>query len=542
MSNYDTVDVDTSSILHDDELAQSYQQRLAGQSGAELGCFPPDSKAVRADSITQKRYGDVSTQSTRIERSSPHEFLQSSAGRYYDSVEVENEALENIVANCEKKDFIQSRRLPGWVWLTIAVIFGVNQSRTPKAYVGTVLFALTSILAFIFTFFGMWYTAYDILSDNTGTTIHIGFVTLFIGFCWCCMGMYSYRLTGKLLTNKYFATSVRIHSRTVFKVPASALLIVTGLGFTGLNIYRSYNSVYVEDHCSAIGVYRIICHLMFVSRSAFSVVGAVWNLFVGCILLSVTRTHTIGIRRFKRDLEDDAQLYELYWRERLRASDVGEYNVETMSIMNNRDWVTWDDENGDDFATELKASPTPDIDKDDVFTQTEDPSSALKTRTTEHRKKQLSCGSLPDRPPIMTSDEILLCYWKISNRMRITSKCLQRWLASWIAFVVLWLGDYVIYWLTHKPNLSEIIEFTVPVLILLIISSAYAEANGEGQNMIRCICPTKERYGLLRFLYDQPLQMQTFGMSISYSAILTVILAFAVAFASRLILDEVSKT
>ena len=69
--------------------------------------------------------------------------------------------------------------------------------------------------------------------------------------------------------------------------------------------------------------------------------------------------------------------------------------------------------------------------------------------------------------------------------MRITSKCLQRWLASWIALVVLWLGDYVIYWLTHKPDLSEIIEFILPVLILLIISSAYAEANGEGQNMIR---------------------------------------------------------
>ena len=34
---------------------------------------------------------------------------------------------------------------------------------------------------------------------------------------------------------------------------------------------------------------------------------------------------------------------------------------------------------------------------------------------------------------------------------------------------------------------------------------------------------------------------QVFNMSISYSAILTVILAFSVAFASRLILDEVTK-
>ena len=180
------------------------------------------------------------------------------------------------------------------MWLTIALVLGVNESKTRKAVVGTLLFILTTVFAFIYTFFGVWYTSYDILSDKTGTTVHIGFVTLFIGFCWCCMGIYSYRLAGKLLTNKYISASVRIHSRTLFKVPAAALLILLGLGFTSLNIYRSYESVYVEDHCSTIGVYRVICHLMFVSRSAFSVIGAIWNLFVGCILLSVTRTHTIG--------------------------------------------------------------------------------------------------------------------------------------------------------------------------------------------------------------------------------------------------------
>ena len=43
-----------------------------------------------------------------------------------------------------------------------------------------------------------------------------------------------------------------------------------------------------------------------------------------------------GIRRFKRDLEDDAQLYELYWREKLRMSRAGEFNAETVSIMNSR--------------------------------------------------------------------------------------------------------------------------------------------------------------------------------------------------------------
>ena len=69
--------------------------------------------------------------------------------------------------------------------------------------------------------------------------------------------------------------------------------------------------------------------------------------------------------------------------------------------------------------------------------------------------------------------------------MRITSKCLQRWLASWIAFVAVWCADYVIYWLSHSPNILEIMEFIAPMLLLLVLCSAYAEANSEGQSMIR---------------------------------------------------------
>ena len=37
-------------------------------------------------------------------------------------------------------------------------------------------------------------------------------------------------------------------------------------------------------------------------------------------------------------------------------------------------------------------------------------------------QKQLSSGDLPDEPPIMTSDEILLCYWKISVSKDVHAK------------------------------------------------------------------------------------------------------------------------
>ena len=73
----------------------------------------------------------------------------------------------------------------------------------------------------------------------------------------------------------------------------------------------------------------------------------------------------------------------------------------------------------------------------------------------------------------------------LQNRMRLTSQCLQRWLASWMAFVVIWCADYVIYWLSHPPNILGIMEFLSPLVLLLLLCSAYAEANGEGQRMIR---------------------------------------------------------
>ncbi|KAJ8321625.1 hypothetical protein KUTeg_000096 [Tegillarca granosa] len=130
------------------------------------------------------------------------------------------------------------------------------------------------------------------------------------------------------------------------------------------------------------------------------------------------------------------------------------------------------------------------------------------------------------------------------NRMRITSKHLQRWLASWIAFIFIWCVDYVIVWINKTASVTDIFQFVLPVLLLMIVTSAFAEANGEGQRMIRsdcrmCICPTKDRLTILFFLNQQPLQMKVFNTGITYNAILGVILAFSVAFVSRIILDEV---
>ena len=82
--------------------------------------------------------------------------------------------------------------------------------------------------------FGILFTIFDISSKNTKTTAHIGFISLLIGFGWLSLGIYSFRLAGRLFGNPDFAASIRTHSRTLFKISSAALLVICGVGFTGL--------------------------------------------------------------------------------------------------------------------------------------------------------------------------------------------------------------------------------------------------------------------------------------------------------------------
>lgn len=71
----------------------------------------------------------------------------------------------------------------------------------------------------------------------------------------------------------------------------------------------------------------------------------------------------------------------------------------------------------------------------------------------------------------------------LQNDKRDQIKYLQRWLASWIAFVVIWDSCFIIYWTKHNASLLGIVEFMVPLFLLLLVSSAYAEVNAEGQRL-----------------------------------------------------------
>ena len=71
------------------------------------------------------------------------------------------------------------------------------------------------------------------------------------------------------------------------------------------------------------------------------------------------------------------------------------------------------------------------------------------------------------------------------RRLCVTSRYLQRWLASWITFVFIWDGYFIIYWTNHQASLVGILQFVMPLLLLLLVCSAYAEVNAEGQRLLK---------------------------------------------------------
>lgn len=557
------MEIDTSSLVHEDELDDRFQL-----SKGELRNVVEDrsrSSSYRQSSPETDRlrtHTNESRTSYNTYRPTIRTLHVANTPHFYDSTEGEGEAEKS---HSTKRNIKQSKRLPGWIWRIVTSVLGINQS---KKWLATIFYVITLFSALAFTFLGVLFVVYDVASKNSDTTIHIGFISLLIGFGWLCLGIYSFRLAGRLFGDEDFAASIRSHSRTLFKVSSAVLLIISGCCFTGLNLYCAFDT-YAGTHCHVVGLHHLVCNSMYISRAVFSILSTFWNLMVGCMLLSVCRTHTIGIRRFVRDLELDGKKYDEYWKKKLQNSKRGEYQRETSSILDNRGWFILQESDinphNDAHASEqeqpvnlisrqgskMELQPSEDAVLMTDSTETPPQAPAMNIAASINQTQDDSASNLADtssideqedEPPIMTEDEILLCYWKISSRMRFTSLCLQRWLASWIAFVGIWVSDYVIYWLSHSPGVLDILQFVAPMLLIVVLCSAYAEANGEGQLMIHCICPTKDRYGLLNFLHRQPLQMQVFSLSVSYNAMLTVILAFAVAFSSRLILDEVMKT
>lgn len=492
----------------------------------------------------------------------------------------------------------QSRQLPHWLWFIIAKCLGIPLHPSNKPIIGLILHILTFASALTFAVSHMWFVIFDILSPNTPIDIANGTVSIFLIVLWGSFGFYAKNLSGRLFRHPQFLRDIRMHSRTIFKINAAILFFLLGAIFIGTNDYEGYHS-FLNETCEKVELYPIVCKLQFLSRVIFSVFALIWHSLVSFVMISVCRTHTIGIRRFIRELEYDAAMNEHYiaqtnmdaplkyedicqetsWLDGDNTDDEMLSNEEPFSILTHRRYLKsrrrntcppvlnsisssnpreGERTNNLETVNEISILTSPiyqpetysshknNADQDAKDQNYQKPSQSERTfiPISEMNKATSVIENSDDcmlTPHTMSVTEILHNYWKIYCRLRLSSAALQRWFVSLISLVILWCGTYLVYWLKNPASASDILQFIVPLIILILLSSALAEVNMEGQRMAKCICPTEERLRLLQFLNQSPLVMPMYGFPMTHGTIITVIFAILVGFTTRIIITEMTK-
>jgi len=298
------------------------------------------------------------------------------------------------------------------------------------------------------------------------------------------------------------------------------------------------------------------------------------------VLVSVARTQTIQIRKFLRELEHDALLLD----QKLNASYGKLGGKAIKDDLKNLVWCD-DDQIGDVFKDDTPANQEEvrnevldntigddlQMNPESIITSSSRDagsgnisrrSSSISARssnitniTNSSSKSTIEANSgsgfqpldtmIDDTetevvPHVLSEQEIMHKYWRISMNVRLASVALQRWMSSIIGLITTWSAIRLVYWLSHTPTWSGVLMFIIPLLLLPLLASSYAEVNYEGAKIIQSILPTPERVYAFQYLYGHTIQMTVYGHPITYGTIGTVVAGILAAFASKILLQEIS--
>ncbi|KAL3249655.1 hypothetical protein MRX96_055865 [Rhipicephalus microplus] len=373
-----------------------------------------------------------------------------------------------VVGNTTTFSVKQSSQLPLWLWLFLARCLRVPlPGRRACRFIPSI---------------GLLLQALTVLSCIGLCLVHIAYEVRLI--------MVSRGEAKTLLfSHPAFIKDIRMHSKTLLKINAAALAIILGAVFLAVNAYSSRIMIQGET-CVPIGFPRAICTMHFLLHVIYSIFSLMWHGLVCMVLVSVARTHTIGIRRFVKELEADAVSYEAcnakqYYGSPLTAEDICEESVWIENKMSESGSYIADDCYGQGSSLRhVQLRSYEDGPHISVLSGTYD---ADVTRSAD-----LSVAP-QQAPRSLSIAEILHVYWKVSCRLRLTGRALQRWVGSLIALVVFWCSSQLVTWLNHSPTVWEVVQFVCPLTLLLVVTSCIAEVNLEGSRMLKCIRPTEER-------------------------------------------------
>ncbi|XP_037804993.1 uncharacterized protein LOC119599320 isoform X3 [Penaeus monodon] len=476
----------------------------------------------------------------------------------------------------------QSQRLPFWLWFIIAKSLGIKLHADDKPIAATILYTLTFMTALGYIMSNWWFTAYDIASHYTNTTVIDGTISIFYSLLWGALGVYANKLAYRLFSHKKFLDMLRLHSKTILKMNAAAVLFTVMMLFALINDVSAYSN-FKDETCQTVAVDVIVCKVRYIMRVVYSGFAVAWNYLVAFVLISVCRTHVIGIRKFMQSLEQDSRVYEARYMgvtqhgtpDRPVLEENGHHS-EGNELLSEYTWVD------EDYLEELRDPGTSDVDSNSsaLIPQQGNRCASVPDSSGSPDSVGLPIPRIPASPsssgqsvaserslnvqkdaqgqassvcststsaevrtkptPLMSNSEILFRYWKIQSRLRLSSVALQRWMMSVLSMVVVWLAMNLVLWLNHDPMLIDLANFFLPLALLPLLASAYAEVNQEGLRLLKFICPVEERLQMLYVLQNNPLQMTVYGFTLSYSTITTAAFGILLAFASKVLIQELS--
>lgn len=543
-----------------------------------------------------------------------------------------------------------SRRVPDWLWATLTAMLGIGtETSNCRHLVAFSMRLMTLVSALIFAGCGLVFKAFDVMSENTKTTMLDAIGDALLAAYWVGMGIYARSLAARLFSNALFVECIQMHSKTIFKMNTAAIIMLLSTTCVATNLYASRNllewhgventnSSYAEGTCSNAGVHVALCEVYFTFRTIYSGFNLLWNLLVANILLSVCRTHTISIRRFKKELLYDNKIYEEFVMLQALAAQVfpSESNMnrrerpQTMTaILEGEGWETSINDIDDygsrppsnavilntmrtirssaynanssilqrpplpppppqtlptnadsspprrpipppppprilptiaDSPPPRRPSATADGPQDGDVTRRnheaplDDQPPSLESSVEEDPYMRMFNTILkslgPDeaiyrraletgQPPIMNTEDLLFKYFQFVRRLSSTSRLLQRWMSSVISLVLLWCALFILYWTSNEVTWLGLFVFTLPLVILYLLTSAYAEVNFEAGGIVKCVLPTPERVDSLDHVREQPPELKVFSFKITHNAIMTVVAGVAVSFATSLVLEQI---
>jgi len=469
----------------------------------------------------------------------------------------------------------QSKRLPPWMRYLISKIIGVKTADNERMILGKALFVITIILCLLY---GTTHTVFLVFnaksSKTTLTTIEAALQNLncFFGIS---LGIYANRLAVKLVGNQKLLDSIRMHTKSVLKIRASNWALILILGFLASDFYDRYMEIikrpeivpqpvvpttvpmkmefqtYAQGYvtsCKNVGLPQFVCTLDVYARLCFSIFAGLWNLLVLIVILSICRTHTIGIRRFIKELEIDGKVIESHYR-----AQVMDMNVDMFSVMMNEVDIHGNDSDeeydnswfqdyspGNNEIPEIR-NETPGLIEPGDSVCTSGPSDIRDHDAPLQRRPRVTSQD-SNGITILSVNDILLRYWSINSRLCFTGMVIQRWVTCWIIFVIFWVAQMIVYWIKNDTEIQEIFMVAIPLILLPLLCSALSEINFEGDRLIRRLCPTSERLDLLFFISRNPMHLTIYGQTVRFGNMSNGLIGLATALFTGIAINQFMKT